>query len=320
MAREQFHFDPVNHRYTPVRRSLQYKVFRTVWMLSAVLFLALLVRYITDQYFTHPKEIKLLAEKEAFIGQYLTCEERIQELEASILALQSRDDHLYRPFYQMDPIPQSIRQAGLGGSQRYNSMMGYGTSPMMIAMARRADLADVHLDIQIQSFNELLRKAERHAELIKHKPSIQPVSLQDFYWISSVYGYRVDPMSHRRTMHRGVDFAGRVGLDVHATGDGIVKYIKIARNGFGKEIVIDHGFGYTTRYAHLNTIMVHQGQKIKRGMVVATLGNTGKSTGPHLHYEVRHYNRAMNPKHFYAEDLTPMEYSEIVRQPENVDN
>ena len=215
----------------------------------------------------------------------------------------------------MDPIPQSIREAGLGGSERYNDLKGYGTSQLMIDLAKRADLVDVHLDIQSQSFRDLLIKAGQHAKLMQHKPSIQPISLQDFYWISSVYGYRQDPMSHRRTMHKGVDFAGMEGLNVYATGDGVVKYIKISRSGFGKEIMIDHGFGYTTRYGHLSSILVHQGQKIKRGMVIAKLGSTGKSTGPHLHYEVRQYNTAKDPRHFYAEDLSPEEYSRIVSLP-----
>ena len=153
-----------------------------------------------------------------------------------------------------------------------------------------------------------------------HKPSIQPVSLENFYWISSVFGYRIDPIYKHRAMHRGVDFAAAIGTPVYATGDGVVKWTRVASNGYGKEVVIDHGFGYTTRYGHLHEILVHAGQKIKRGNVIGTLGDSGKSTGPHLHYEVRENDRALDPKHYYAEDLSPEEYSEIISLSEKVNN
>ena len=320
MAKDRFHFDPLTHQFLPVEQTWGEKILRAGLWVSVSLILALLIRFTTDQYLTHPKEIKLISEKEAIVGQYLTCEERIRELEMNIAEMQTRDDNIYRAFYELEPIPLSEREVGFGGSEKYRSLEGYDSSPLMVKLTQRADLAYIRLDIQSRSFSDLTRKAEQHADLILHKPSIQPISLQDFYWISSVFGYRIDPMSKLRTMHRGVDFAGMVGLNVYATGDGVVKYIKTSRSGFGNEIVIDHGFGYTSRYGHLNSILVHKGQTIKRGMVIAKLGDTGKSTGPHLHYEVRAFNRAMNPKYFYAEDLTPGEYSEIVNLPDGVDN
>ena len=320
MGKQGFRFNPVAHRFMPIKTSWGEKILRAGLMVTASLVLALLIRYTTDKYFTHPKEIKLLTEKEAIIGHYLICEERIRELELNIAEIQNRDDNIYRAFYELDPIPFSIREAGLGGSEKYRSLEGFETSQLMISFTKRVDQADIHLDIQSQSFTDLLRKAEQHESLLQHRPAIQPVSLQDFYWISSVFGYRTDPMSKKTLMHKGLDFAGMVGLNVYATGDGIVKTIKISNKGYGKEIVIGHGFGYTSRYGHLNSILVHKGQRIRRGMVIATIGDTGKSTGPHLHYEVRLHNRALNPKHFYAEDLTPEEYSEIVNLPDGADN
>jgi murein DD-endopeptidase MepM/ murein hydrolase activator NlpD len=320
MGKKTFRFDPVTHQFLPVKRTRGEKILRTGAIVIASLMLAVLVRYSADHNFTHPKETILITEKEALIGQYLTCEERIRELEMNIAELQARDDNIYRAFYELEPIPLSDREAGFGGSARYRNLEGFDSSPLMIGLTQRVDHADIRLGIQTRSFGELLSKADQHADLILHKPSIQPISLEDFYWISSVFGYRTDPMTKRRAMHFGVDFAGMVGLNVYATGDGIVKSIKILRGGTGKTIVIDHGFGYTSLYGHLHDIFVHKGQKIKRGMVIGTVGNTGKSTGPHLHYEVHSNNRAMNPKHFYAEDLTPEEYSEIVNPPEEIDN
>ncbi len=288
-------------------------------LILAVL-LSLGIRFSLGRSITNPKEIKLLAEKEAFLDQYLTIEERVKELEAALQDLQHWDDHIYRSFYEMEPIPASLREAGLGGVDHYSNLEGYESSPVMIGLTERIDMAGVRLDIQANSFNDLLSKAQYHRQLIDHRPSIQPVSLQDFYWISSVFGYRTDPMSKRRSMHKGVDYAGRIGLNVYATGDGVVIRTKVSRTGFGREVLIDHGFGYVTRYGHLQSILVHMGQKVNRGTVIGTLGSSGKSTGPHLHYEVRHYGSAKNPKHFYSEDLSPEEYARIVNLAGSVDN
>jgi len=312
MGKQQFHFNPVTHRFEASEPKLGLRLLRYGLPLVIAVVLSLGIRFSLGRHLTNPKEIKLLAEKEVIIDQYLTVEERVLELEATLLELRHWDDNIYRSFYQMEPISASIRKAGLGGAEQYSNLQGYESSRVMIDLTQRVDMAGVGLDIQSKSFVDLLLKAEDHKQLIDHRPSIQPISLQDFYWISSVFGYRTDPINKRRTMHRGVDFAGRVGLDVHATGDGVVIRTKISRTGFGKEVLVDHGFGYITRYGHLQTIMVHTGQKIKRGNVVGTLGTTGKSTGPHLHYEVRQYGKAKNPKHFYSEDLSPEEYREIL--------
>jgi len=320
MGKEHFQFDPALHRFVPIQKNRRQKFVRFGLYAIAILIISFLFRYTSDHYFTHPKEIKLLAEKEALIDQYTTCEKKIRELESEIAGIQTRDDNIYRSYYELDPVPASIREAGLGGSERYSNLQGYGSSGLMIRLTQRVDLLDIRMEVQSKSYQDLLRKADMHTSLMKHKPAIQPISLQNFYWISSVYGYRIDPISKRRAMHRGVDFAAAIGTNVYSTGDGIVKSITISRGGYGKEIVIEHGFGYTTRYGHLHSILVHKGQKIQRGMIVGTLGDTGKSTGPHLHYEVRLNNRTLNPKHYYAEDLTAKEYAEIVSLPEAVDN
>ena len=312
MGKQRFHFNSDTHRFEAYKPSLGYRLLRWGLLAALTVFLSLGIRYSLGRHLNNPKEIKLLAEKEVFLDQYLTAEERVRELEVEIVEIQHWDDNIYRSFYEMEPIPASLREAGLGGAERYSNLQGYSSSKVMIDLTRRVDMADIRLDIQAVSFRDLLSKADQHRQLINHRPSIQPISLQDFYWISSVFGYRTDPMSKKRAMHRGVDFAGRVGLNVYATGDGVVIRNRVSRTGFGREVLIDHGFGYVTRYGHMHEIFVQIGQKIKRGNVIGLLGSSGKSTGPHLHYEVRQYGFAKNPKHYYSEDLSPAEYAEIV--------
>ena len=319
MSRERFHFNPVSHRFEPVKPTLKVRLKRYALYALLAVSISLLIRFASHHYLSNPKEAKLLASKEIIIERYRTCEVRIQELEAILVEIQHWDDHIYRSFFELDPIPYSIREAGLGGAERYSSLQGYESSSIMVELNKRVDMTGIRMDIQSRSFHDLLMEADRHNNLVLHKPSIQPISLENFYWISSVFGYRIDPIYKCRAMHRGVDFAAAIGTPVYATGDGVVKWTKVAKNGYGKEVVIDHGFGYATRYGHLHEILVHVGQKIKRGNVIGTLGDSGRSTGPHLHYEVLENGRANDPKHYYAEDLSPREYSEIISLSGEVD-
>jgi hypothetical protein len=313
MSRERFHFNPVSHRFEPDRPTLKIRLKRYALYALLAVSLSLLIRFATNHYLSNPKEARLLAAKEDILERYRTCEERIQELETILVDIQHWDDNIYRSFFELDPIPHSIREAGLGGSERYSNLQGYESSYIMMDLNERADLTGFRMDIQSRSFHDLLMEADKHNNLMLNKPSIQPISLENYYWISSVFGYRIDPIYKRRAMHRGVDFAAAIGTPVYATGDGVVKLTRVAGNGYGKEVVIDHGFGYMTRYGHLHEILVHAGQKIKRGNVIGTLGDSGKSTGPHLHYEVTENGQAKNPQNYYAEDLSPGEYSEIIR-------
>jgi murein DD-endopeptidase MepM/ murein hydrolase activator NlpD len=320
MSRERFYFDPVTHRFEPCKPTLKVRLKRySLYALLAII-LSVFIRFASHHFLSNPKEARLLAAKETILERYKTTEERIKELEAVMLDIQHWDDHIYRTFFELEPIPHSIREAGLGGTERYPNLQGYETSPLMVDLNQRADLTGIRMDIQSRSFGDLLQEADRHNRLMLHKPSIQPVSLQDFYWISSVFGYRTDPVYKHRAMHYGVDFAAEIGTPVYATGDGVVKWTRVSSNGYGRVVAIDHGFGILTLYGHLHEIMVHTGQKIKRGNVLGTIGETGKSTGPHLHYEVREKGRAVNPKHFYAEDLTPEQYSEIINLSGKVNN
>ncbi len=320
MGRKRFHFNPVTHRFEAITPSLALRLIRFGVPALLAVILSFGIKFSQGRMLPDPKASKLQADKETILDQYLQVSERLNRMETDLNEIQIRDDELYRAFYQMDPMSASLREAGLGGTDRYAYLEGYESSPVMLTLTRKADMAGVKLEIQSGSFEEVQAKADYHWDMLSHAPSIQPVSLQEFYWVSSVFGYRTDPISKRRTMHRGMDFAGRPGINIHATGDGVVLRTKNSRTGFGKEVLIDHGFGYVTRYGHLQDFLVEKGQGIKRGHVIGRLGSTGKSTGPHLHYEVRHYGLAKDPRNFFSDDLTAEEYSRIVSLNGIVDN
>ncbi|MFH2096119.1 MAG: M23 family metallopeptidase, partial [Bacteroidota bacterium] len=206
----------------------------------------------------------------------------------------------------------SIREGGIGGSNRYEELEGYDNSELVINTARRIDQLLKKIEIQSKSFDQIVELVKNKEKMLSSIPAIQPISNKDLGHIASGFGFRIHPIYKTKRMHYGMDFTASRGSDVYVTGDGVVSEVKFSRRGYGNEIVIDHGFSYKTRYAHLQTIMVREGQKVKRGEIIGTVGNTGLSSAPHLHYEVLYKNTAVNPVNYFYEDLTPEEYDRMV--------
>jgi murein DD-endopeptidase MepM/ murein hydrolase activator NlpD len=215
-------------------------------------------------------------------------------------------DEYYREILELDTLSSSVRMAGIGGSSPSESY----ESDIIVPIKREILAFQSQLNIQDKSFEEILYKAREREEKLDKIPAISPLLLKNI-WISSYYGGRIDPFTHKIRIHRGIDFVGPKYTKIYATGDGIVTLAKYSRNGYGNEVVISHGFGYSTRYAHLSKILVKEGEQVKRGQLIGKMGSTGRSTGTHLHYEVRYDNFPVNPIYYFSEDLTPSEYEEM---------
>ncbi len=320
MSRKTFRFNPDTHEFIEIRRSHGEKILRFSIFTLLVVVMAILTHNLLGRLNLNPAESSLEVQQEQILHKYDSINDKLSQLGNLLTDMQIRDDSLYRGIFTMEPIPPSVREVGQGGSNPYPLLLGFNSSDLMISTTRGLDILELKADVQQRSFNDLLGRALERKDLLARKPSVQPIPLDIYFWISSEYGYRTDPMSKQITEHRGLDFAALRGTEVFSTGDGKVLQTKISKSGYGKEIVIDHGFGYTTRYAHLNSILVHVGQKISRGSLIGTLGSSGKSTGPHLHYEVRLNNKALNPRLFYADDLLPEEYRDITTLANTADN
>lgn len=320
MFQRKFHFDHQTLRYVRVKRTLKTRLIIILLFISLSVSGAILVYKLSVRLGINPKVSQLELENTELIMNYKLLNERMNDYDRMLGEYQVIDDSIYRCILEKEPLPSYIRQPGLGGSDPYSYLEGYNSSDLMVNTSQRLDYLVLRTDIQYQSFVELAGDAYKKSDLLNRKPSIQPVFPGDPYWISSVFGVRIDPVTKVYTRHFGLDFAARIGTNVYATGDGIVDYMKISNNGYGKEVVIDHGYGYSSRYAHMNKILVHKGQKIRRGQIVGTIGNSGKSTGPHLHYEVRFQRKPLNPYYFFSDDLTPEEYEKVVSLSDKVDN
>lgn len=238
---------------------------------------------------------------------------QLDRYEASLEAIRVRDDDVYRSIFGMNEIPEEVRNAGIGGVDRYSWLDEAGSGNMLKSTKMRLDMLSRKTFVQSRSFDDVTVLSKRAGDMAQCIPAIPPIDpVPGTYRISSSFGRRTDPISGRTAYHEGVDFACNVGNPVYATADGVVEMVQIESYGYGKNLIIDHGFGYRTRYAHMDKIDVKKGDVIKRGKYIGTSGNSGKSTGPHLHYEVMYRGAHVNPYNYYDLAMTHDEYMSLI--------
>lgn len=313
MSNTQYKYNPETLSYDAIRRGFKYYMHRGLFyvsfgiVLSVVLFFAYL--YLIDS----PKEKQLRRENQELLAQYELMNKKLLQIEDVLSDVAKRDENIYRVIYEADSIPASVRKAGFGGINRYETLENMSNSDIVIATARRLDIVQKQLYVQSVSFDEIIELAQRNAEMVECMPAIMPINNKDLTRTASGWGWRIHPIYKIKKFHQGMDFSAPTGTDIFATGDGIVKEVKTSFSGYGKHVRIDHGFGYESIYAHMSDFNVRKGQKVKRGDVIGYVGNTGTSTAPHLHYEVLLKGQKVNPQFYYfQEDLTPDEYERMV--------
>jgi murein DD-endopeptidase MepM/ murein hydrolase activator NlpD len=265
-----------------------------------------------------PREKALLNELEQFKLQYKILNDRMDRVQNVLTDVQDRDDNIYRVIFEAEPIPSEVRKAGFGGVDRYEHLQGLANSKIIVNTAKRLDEITSQLVVQSKSYDEVYKMAKDKEKMIASIPAIQPVDFHDLRRVGSLFGYRTDPFYKVTKFHEGIDFTAPVGTPIYATGDGVVSVAEYNSGGYGNTIKVNHGYSYETVYAHLSRIKVKKGQRVKRGEVIGFMGNTGKSTAPHLHYEVRKAGVPMNPIYFFFNDITPAEYQamiELSKQP-----
>ena len=266
--------------------------------------------------FGSPSEKDLRTENARLQAQYNILSHRLNEALEVMKRLQQRDDNLYRFIMQADPVADGLRTASYGETNRYEELTDMANAELVVNTTQKMDLLARQIYVQSKSFDEVVDLCKQHDEMLTCIPAIQPVANKNLKQTASGYGMRIDPIYKTLKFHSGMDFSANVGTPVYATGNG--KVVQAGWDGlYGKCIVIDHGFGYTTRYAHLNKISVKVGQQVKRGETIGEVGSTGKSTGPHLHYEVHVKGQVVNPVNYYFMDLTADEYDRMVEMAAN---
>ena len=261
-----------------------------------------------------PKTVLLKKNNAEWSSKVEVMNRQLDSYEEALTALQMRDDDIYRSIFGMNEIPKEVRNAGFGGVNRYEHYDLMGHNDLLKNTAKRIDVLTKKTYVQSRSFEEVALLSKRAGDMASCIPAIPPVNPdKSKYRLSSTFGYRTDPFSGRTTMHRGVDFAMKPGNPIYVTGDGVVEKVSFEFFGYGNSVLVDHGFGYKTRYAHLKSIGVVEGMSVKRGECIGESGNSGKSSGPHLHYEVIYKGRPVNPYNYYDLSISPEEYSTMVQ-------
>ena len=264
-------------------------------------------------YFETPKDRLQTREIEHLRLNYALLNKKMDQLNAVVDAIEDRDNNLYRVYFNKSAIPDSIRKEGFLGKNRYKILEGYDNSQLVINTTKRIDVLSKELAIQSKSLDDILKLADAKSDLLAAIPAIQPVRNENLKQMASGFGYRTDPFTKARKMHEGMDFTAKTGTPIYATGDGVVARADNTASGYGNHIVIRHGFGYETLYAHLSKYKARAGQRVKRGDVIGYVGSTGRSEGPHLHYEVHKDGKVVNPLNFYYGNISAVEYVVIAK-------
>ena len=312
MAKVKYYYDTKTLSYKQIKLSKLNKIKNFFYFIIGSAFTGLLMVVVFFQFFDSPKEKMLNREIKQLSTQYELIQNKLTQVELVLDDLQQRDDNIYRVIFEADPIPKSIRKAGYGGVNRYKDLTGYNNSDLIISTANKIDQITKQLYIQSKSFDDIIELAKNKKDMLAATPAIQPVSNKDLSRMASGYGYRIHPIYKTRKLHTGMDFSAKTGTPIYATGNGKIEKVKKSRRGYGNYVIINHGYGYKTLYAHMSKYIVRKGQKVKRGDVIGYVGNTGMSMAPHLHYEVHKNGKKINPVNFYYNDLTPELYEKML--------
>lgn len=312
MAKEKYRLDTESLQIVKQKATSKERLYKVLTMLASGLFFTAVVLGLAYTFLESPKEKILKREIAQYKLQFSIMNDRVDQLEKVAMDLEDRDDDIYRVIFEAEPISDNIRKGGIGGTDRYARLEGYHNSELLVETAKKVDGLANKLYIQSKSFDEVFAMAKNKEKMLAALPAIQPVSNKTLKRISSYYGYRTDPFYKVRKFHEGIDFSAPVGTPIYAPGDGVVKAVKNSHRGYGNRLVIDHGFNYQTTYAHMKSFDVKRGDIVKRGQLIGHVGNTGKSTAPHLHYEVRKNGRAVNPIYYFFNDITPEQFEKMI--------
>jgi hypothetical protein len=314
MARIKYYYDTETCKYERIKTTSGDIFLNALGLLSLTLAMAVGLVVLYSNYFESPRELLLSNEVKEMEYLYQNLSKEVNKLDNELAHLEHRDDNIYRAVLGAEPIDKSVREAGVGGVDRYEDIKKKDLvhEDFLIKLHERVDKLKRKVYIESKSQDDVIALAENKEKLFAAIPAIQPVANKELIALASGFGMRIHPVYKVRKMHTGVDFAAAIGTPIYATADGIIDKLEVSFSGYGKQLEIDHGFGYRTRFAHMHGFAVRLGQKVKRGDLIGYVGETGLSTAPHLHYEVFVNGIHVNPIHYFFNDLNAKEYEKVI--------
>jgi len=316
MRKEIYVYNKSTLSYEKVERTWKDHLLRITGFVSVVLMTSFILILLTHRYFPSPQEQALLREIEQMEFKYSTLSQDLEVITKVVDNVQERDRAAHRMIFGMDPIDQDVWEGGVGGHNRNIDLTLYQKSGNLLAVTQeKMDRLKYQLTLQSKSLDTIIDLAQDREKMFASIPSIKPVrsdKLARRINLLSGFGMRLHPVHKVRKMHAGIDFTAPRGTPIQTTGDGKVVRVENRKSGYGKNVIIDHGYGYKTLYAHMKRIDVKVGEKVTKGQEIGIVGSTGTSTAPHLHYEVIYKGKKVNPIHYCMDGLSPEEYQELV--------
>ena len=313
MKKIKYYYNTNTLRYEKLETPLRITLLRVLGFLSAAMVTALIIVSLAYKYFPSANEKRLIQRNEALNDNYYVLNDKIKKLQEQMGELEKRDNHVYREIFEASPIPDSARAKALQQQKEIQLVQAMDQDNLATSIVNTLNTLSSRIATQTKSYNEIEGFIKNKEQLLACTPAIQPVSNKDLSRIASGFGYRIDPVYKTTKFHAGLDFAAPQGTPIYATANGTVETAGNTGNGYGNHVVINNGYGYETLFGHMYKVKVKPGQKVKRGEVIGWVGSTGKSTGPHCHYEVHRNGDPVDPVYYFYNDITPEQYDRLLK-------
>ena len=313
MKKIKYYYNTHTLRYEKLITPLRVKLLRFFGFMSALVVSSAIVIYLYNQFVPRPTDIESKRKYELMKVNYQSLLTKTSSLQDQMASLEKRDNEVYRSIFEANPLPDSARVKQIEKKKELQKVSVMNDDELGEEIAEQLNYLDARITYQFASYTDIEKLINNQEAKLSSIPAIQPVSNKQLNRIASGYGMRIDPVYGTPKMHKGLDFTAPQGTPIYATGDGVVSLAGYSESGYGNHVEINHGYGYETLYGHMVRIKVRIGQKVKRGEVIGWVGSTGKSTGPHCHYEVMVNGNNVDPVYFFYNDLNAEQYDQLLK-------
>lgn len=314
MKKIKYYYNTHTLRYEKLVTPFRVKLLRVFAFLATAFVTAALISYFAFQFVGSPNEKFLRLQNQGLVQDLEDLEDSVRQIQMKMLELERRDNNVYRSIFEATPLPDSARATYLERQKEIAKVESMSENQLVRSINQTLVSLKNRIAAQNASYKEIGNLIANKEKLLLATPAIQPVSNKDLNRIASGFGYRIDPIYKTVKFHAGLDFTAPQGTPIYATADGVVKTAGFSSSGYGNHVVINHGYGYETLYGHMYRVKARGGQRVKRGDLIGYVGSTGKSTGPHCHYEVHKNGRKLDPVYFFYNDLSPQQFDELLKR------
>jgi murein DD-endopeptidase MepM/ murein hydrolase activator NlpD len=310
---KKYFYNTKTLRFEKLEVPLHIRILRILMFVSGAIVTALIIVSVAFRFLDSPKEKQMRQDLAVMQEKYSLLQRQIEQLSTNVTELEDRDNNIYRSIFEAAPLPDSIRVGKQYSAIDWEQYRFRNTTDLVAEVEKEIASLKHRIQVQKGSFDTLQKMVQSKEKMLASIPAIQPISNRGLNHVASGFGYRIDPIYKTPKMHTGLDFAAAMGTPIYATADGVVASASFDDGGYGNHVIINHGYGYETLYGHMIRIKTRHGERVKRGQVIGWVGSTGKSTGPHCHYEVIRNKQKINPVHYFFHDLSPTDYERMVK-------